>query len=287
MYNDLFSIGPITIHGYGLMIGIGILCAYLLAEHLVKKKGLKDDEIFNILIVVLLFGWASSKLLYFFTIRKEILQDPSLLWKNLGNGWVVYGGIIGGVLSAVVYLKIKKLPVFQYVELCMPSVALAQGLGRMGCFLAGCCYGVETDLPIGITFSHSDFAPNNVSLMPTQLMSSGYDLLLFLILLILVQKNARRGMVLGTYTLVYSIGRFFIEFYRGDLARGTIGSLSTSQFISIFTILAGALILILGFLGKLGGTEAAEESVSNTDRTGATESNEVKSGTESKEDTGS
>ncbi len=279
MYNDLFSIGPFTVHGYGLMIGIGILCAYLLSERTAKKKGLNSDEIFNLLITVLLFGWLSSKLLYFFTIRKEILQDPSLLWRNLGNGWVVYGGIIGGVLSAVVYLRIKKLPVLKYVEACMPSVALAQGLGRIGCFLAGCCYGVETHLPIGITFSHSDFAPNHVSLMPTQLMSSAYDLLLFLILYLMVKKNVKQGIVLGSYTLIYSVGRFFIEFYRGDLARGTVGTLSTSQFISIFTVITGIVLILWGLRRE---NEIAETAKEADDKEEATET--VEAETEAEEE---
>ncbi len=282
MYNDLFSIGPFTVHGYGLMIGIGILCAYLLSERTAKKKGLNSDEIFNLLITVLFFGWLSSKLLYFFTIRKEIMQDPSLLWRNLGNGWVVYGGIIGGVLSAVAYLRIKKLPVLSYVEACMPSVALAQGLGRIGCFLAGCCYGVETHLPIGITFTHSDFAPNHVALMPTQLMSSAYDLLLFLILYLMVKKNVKKGIVLGSYTLIYSVGRFVIEFYRGDLARGTIGTLSTSQFISIFTVITGIVLIVWGI--RHTGAETAKEEQTDSETTKDEGTEEVTTGSEEEDE---
>ena len=105
----------------------------------------------------------------------------------------------------------------------MPSVALAQGFGRIGCFLAGCCYGEETDSPIGIVFHESAYAPNGVNLIPTQLISSGLDFLHFLVLIWLARRVKADGQVAGCYLIFYSVGRFILEFFRGDMIRGNVG----------------------------------------------------------------
>ena len=120
----------------------------------------------------------------------------------------------------------------------IPSVALAQGLGRVGCFLAGCCYGRETDSCLGVVFTNSDFAPNGVKVLPTQLFMAGGDLILMAILLWYASKRPMRGKTSALYLMLYSIGRFAIEFLRND-DRGTVGVLSTSQFIAIFIFAIG------------------------------------------------
>ena len=181
MKNDLFTIGSLTIHGYGLMIGLGIIAAYLLCEYRANRKGLDSDPLISIALWGVGGGLICAKLLYYITTFDEILEDPSRLL-DLGDGFVVYGGIIGGIFGGWLYTRIKKLPFWKYFDLVMPAVALAQGFGRIGCFLAGCCYGLQMESPISIVFTHSDFAPNGVPLLPTQLISSGLDFLHCLIL---------------------------------------------------------------------------------------------------------
>lgn len=135
MKNDLFTIGSITIHGYGLMIGIGIIAAYYLAEYRANKRGMDVDMILSIAICGVVCGILGAKLLYYVTIFDEILANPKKLL-DISDGFVVYGGIIGGVLGGYVLSRIKHISFFQYADLVMPSVALAQGFGRIGCFLA-------------------------------------------------------------------------------------------------------------------------------------------------------
>ena len=132
----------------------------------------------------------------------------------------------------------------------IPSIALAQGFGRIGCFLAGCCYGKETDSHLSVVFQNSDFAPNHVALIPTQIYSSILDFLHFFILLYVAKHKKAEGEVAACYLILYSIGRFFLEFFRGDIARGNVGILSTSQFISIFTGIAGVAVLFAVMHGK-------------------------------------
>lgn len=243
MRNELFSIGPVTIYGYGLMIAIGILAAYFSAEYRAKKYQLNADKIAGLVLWCVIGGFACSKLLYFTTRIQDILADPSILW-NLSDGFVVYGGIIGGILSAVLYCKVNQLSFLKYFDVCMPSVALAQGFGRIGCFLAGCCYGKETDSWLGIVFHSSAYAPNGVKLLPTQLISSGLDFLNYGILIWLLKRKKGDGQIGALYLVFYSVGRFILEYFRGDLIRGSIGELSTSQFIAIFTFLAGIVMVI-------------------------------------------
>lgn len=244
MKNELLSIGPFTIYGYGLMIAIGIIAAYLTGEYRAKKYGLETDHIFNYVIWCVIGGFAGSKLLYFITNIKNIIENPNIM-SHLADGWVVYGGIIGGILSAMLYSKIKGLKFLAYFDILIPSVALAQGFGRIGCFLAGCCFGHETDSHFSIVFHESRYAPNGVRLIPTQLISSGLDFLLFFSLIWYAKRKKADGQVGGLYLILYSIGRFILEFYRGDLIRGNVGSLSTSQFISIFTVIAGGILFIV------------------------------------------
>ena len=244
MYNELFKIGNVTIYGYGLMIAIGVIMAYLVAEYRAKKRNLDSDPIFYIVIFGVIFGFVGAKLLYFITILDEIIANPSLLTTSLADGFVVYGGIIVGILAAYIYCRIKKLHFLSYLDIAVPSVALAQGFGRIGCFLAGCCYGHECDLPIAVTFTNSSYAPNGVALFPSQLVSSAFNFVHFFVLCALSRKNKTPGKIGAFYLIFYSIGRFIIEFFRGDLERGNVGSLSTSQFISVFVMIAGMIMLV-------------------------------------------
>lgn len=241
MYNDLFSIGGFTVHGYGLMIAIGVLTALFVGEARAKKRGMNSDVLYVMTSLCVLFGFMCSKLLFCIVEFPAFVRDPLALLTS--NGFVVYGGILGGILTAYLYCRFKKLNFPAYFDLMLPSVALAQGFGRIGCFLAGCCYGRETKCPLGIAFTHSGFAPNGVKLIPTQLISSAGMFLIAGVLLFYARKKRRAGRVGALYLILYSIGRFFIEFLRNDY-RGEVGFLSTSQFISVFLLAAGILLFV-------------------------------------------
>ncbi len=242
MFNDI-PIGPVTIHMYGLMIALGFLSAYYLCVYRGRRRGLSEDILWGILCCAIVGGLIGTRLLYYIVELPAIFKDPSILW-DFKNGYVVYGGIIGGVLAGFLYCRKKKVSFLKYFDLVMPAVALAQGLGRLGCFFAGCCYGRETDAWYGITFRNSKFAPNNVKLIPTQLISSAGDFLICGILLFYAARNPRDGRVASAYLVLYGIGRFAVEFLRNDY-HGSIGWMSTSQIISIGIVVGGALLYML------------------------------------------
>ena len=249
MYNDLFSIGPLTFHTYGLMTAIGIIAAYLLMERRAKQNNFTEEQqskTLGLILFCLIFGYLGSKILYILTILPRLLKDPAVFLQSLSGGWVVFGGLLGGMFGAWLFCHWQKLPVGRYFDLAFPAVALAQAFGRVGCFFAGCCYGVETDSAFSIVFQHSQYAPNHVHLVPTQLISAVLDLVLCLFLL-WYEKNKEKysGELAALYLILYSAGRFVLEFWRGDLIRGAVGPLSTSQFIGLFTLLAGIVLLVL------------------------------------------
>ncbi|MBQ0000883.1 MAG: prolipoprotein diacylglyceryl transferase, partial [Clostridiales bacterium] len=182
---------------------------------------------------------------YWITQWRQIAADPGFLMETMGFGFTVYGGVIGGILLGFLYCRKRGLKFLQFFDLIMPSVALAQGFGRIGCFLAGCCYGKESASGWTVTFQHSDMAPNGVPLIPTQIYSSLFDFALALLLIYLAERIRRDGVIAGLYLCFYSAGRFIIEFFRGDMERGQIGILSTSQFLAVFSLAAGVLLLVV------------------------------------------
>lgn len=241
MPNDI-HIGPITFHVYGLMIAIGYFLALQLCDVRAGKKGLNKDVVFDIFIGAVVGGLIGTRLVYYLVSIPEILKNPSILW-DFSHGYVVYGGILGGILAGMLVCKIRKVRFLPYFDLVMPAVAMAQGFGRIGCWFAGCCYGKETDLPIGFTYHTSQIAPVGVKLMPTQILSSLGDFLIFAILILFAKKQRKDGSVAGLYLVLYGIGRFLIEFLRND-HRGSVGPISTSQFISIPIVLFGVFFLV-------------------------------------------
>lgn len=242
---DLFSIGPFTAHSYGLLIAIGIFAAYFVTTYRAKRIPLSMDHIDGIVVWILIGGLLGAKILYWMTQIQNIMKDPRILL-NFSDGFVVYGGIIGGILAGYLFCRMKQIEFASYFDLLIPSVALAQGFGRIGCFLAGCCYGMETTSKWGIVFPSSSLAPSGVRLIPTQLIFSVLDFLLFAVLVIYAKRKKEEGQVAALYLSLYSVGRFFLEFLRGDVERGSVGIFSTSQFISIFLFAVGIALFLIG-----------------------------------------
>jgi len=243
----LFKLGFITVYSYGFMIGIGIIAALLLSLYKAKKLGINTEIIMDLGIYGVVGGFIGAKLLFWVIEFPNIINNPYYIVETLSSGFIVYGGLIGGMVTGYAYCKIKNLNFLLYLDLIVPAIALAQGFGRIGCFEAGCCYGRETDSALSIIFQKSLNAPNGISLIPTQLFSSAGDFIIAGILLYYSSKSKREGQVAGMYMILYSIGRFIIEIFRGD-QRGNVSILSTSQFICIFMLLIG--LYIFCFLNK-------------------------------------
>ena len=181
------------------------------------------------------------------TILYHYLDHPADIFK-LWNGLAFYGGFLLALPVGLWMIRRKKLPVAKVADIFALGVALGLVFGRMGCFMAGCCHGLPTDLPLGVTFFEPACLarPLGVPLHPTQLYSSGLALLLFGLLWLQKRRWKRfDGQVVLSFILLYSAGRFLIEFVRGD-NRGEFfgGALSSSQLIALPLVVISLVLLI-------------------------------------------
>ena len=148
MKSILFSVFGFNVYGYGFMIAIGILSAVLLLNKRAKARGYNEDDIFNMTIITVIMGIIGGKVLHIITDFRDVMENPSSIFTEFGYGFVIYGAIIFGILGIFLYSKRKKWNALEVFDIVAPCVALAQGFGRIGCFLAGCCYGGVTDGPL-------------------------------------------------------------------------------------------------------------------------------------------
>lgn len=239
-----FHLFGLSIPAYGVMMSLGMLLALALLYYTKRFSAFTEDDILTAALYAILVGLVGAKLLYWITELKNIIADPSIFKGMLTQGFVFFGSLIGGILGVLLYVRKYKKNFFALSDLFVPSLALAQAVGRVGCHLAGCCYGCETDSALHVIFPEGAGAPAGVPLVPTQLLESAFMLLLAILLVVLVTRKKPYGTVLAWYCILYGVWRFFIEFYRND-DRGFVGLLSTSQFIGVFVIAAGIAILVL------------------------------------------
>lgn len=255
-----FHIGSLEIQTYGLMILLAFIAGCLLVWLREKKFAVKFDAFFFV-ASALIGGVIGSKILYWIVEWKGFSTAFVAMfsgWENVKTffseyvlaGLVFYGGLIGGFLGAAWYVRRTRGTFSEYFNPVIPVLPLCHAIGRVGCFLSGCCYGRSTDSCIGV---HFPSVAGNV--FPTQLFEIGGNLLIFAALLLLCRPSQKRPWGLGWYAVMYAVMRFVVEFFRGD-NRGSVGSLSTSQFIGIFIFIAGIALLVFekqiyAFLDKL------------------------------------
>lgn len=252
MHPILFQIGFLTIYSYGLMIAIGIMVGLFLARRQAVREGINPDKIMDIAFYVLLVALIGSRLLYVLMNFGEYADDPLKILKIWEGGLVFFGGLLPAAAMGIWYAKRHGLPLWQMTDIFAPSIAIGHAFGRIGCFLAGCCYGRPSTLPWAVTFTdYRSLAPQGIPLHPVQLYGSLSLFALFIFLLVLRKKRTFYGEIFWSYAFCYSIGRFLFEFWRGD-PRGSIlaGLLSTSQAISL--PLAGISVVMLLYLRKRG-----------------------------------
>lgn len=243
------QIGTFQIPTFGLMMLLGMLSAFALVYYNRKRIPYSEDDLITMALYAIIGGFLGSKLLYWIVEFDQILADPHFLIETLTAGFVFYGALIVGALSVWLFTHRKKQSFFAYADLVMPAFILAQGFGRIGCFAAGCCYGAPTACALGVVYPAGSAAPAGVPLLPTQLFESAFCFLFAIVLTIILRRQKRYGLTTGVYLVGYGVWRFVIEFFRSD-DRGAVGALSTSQFIGIFIVLAGIVLLLLVRAGK-------------------------------------
>jgi len=238
-----------TIAMYGFMILIGIISGTLVSIRLSKRNSIKSEDVIFSIIYGVLGIIVGAKLLYIIIEIPWIIQNMSALMQNpvlikelFTGGFVFYGGLIGGFLMVLFYCFQYHISFAHITSVVVPAIPLAHAFGRIGCYFAGCCFGIPYEGFFHIVFINSQIAPNNIALFPTQLFECFINLLIFLAVFFYATKNLGSFKVLAFYLLLYSIMRFFMEFLRGDTERGISLGLSTSQWISIVLFLLSLVI---------------------------------------------
>lgn len=248
----IINIGPFTIGTYGICCTIGIALAVLLALYNGKRPKINRYDLILCFTAILIGAFIGAKLLYLIVDFRSICEmfynhgvNLETISAIMQGGFVFYGGFLGGVLGILIYSRILKVSPIHFITVIAPSVPLAHAFGRVGCFMAGCCYGVPSE-KFGIAFTNSIGAPNGIKLFPVQLLEASLLLVLAVIMQFYISKSKHRHGNIYLYLFIYPIIRIFTERFRYDDAeRGIYFGLSTSTWISIGIIAVGLILLIL------------------------------------------
>lgn len=255
------EIGNYKLPTYGLMIIIGVAIANLVALKILKKYKL-DHLDFTILEGYTFLGAIiGAKLLYLIVSFDEIDFGRIFEWPYLKallqGGFVFYGGLIGGILTALLAGKIHKIKTLTYMKTVICLIPIIHAFGRIGCFLAGCCYGKPYDGIFSVVFPEKSMAPSGIPLFPVQLFEA-ICLLLIGFTILFLQMKFDFSKTVELYLILYGILRFILEYLRYDAARGHLLMFSTSQWISIFLIL---FIILKEIIMKLNKRKKISTSV--------------------------
>ena len=258
---------------YGIMTVLGFAACFLVGSRLIKRYDINVYDFALTMIVAsvclvicacLLYGVSNIRLLIAAFSHLDKLDFKSFweIVKQVFGGIVFYGGFIGGAIGILIYTKFAK-DVKNHRDHILDIYAILTPLfhtfGRIGCFLGGCCYGVESK--IGFTIHNNTINPsiNDVNRFPIQLVESACNFVLFLILLYLFKKCILENRLIYIYMLTYPVVRFITEIFRGDAYRGFFFGLSTSQWVSIF-LFVFALIMLPVKTKKLKAAEAPRDN---------------------------
>jgi phosphatidylglycerol:prolipoprotein diacylglycerol transferase len=228
----LFEIGAFKVFSYGAALAIAFLLAATLARRRATLEGMDGDKMLDLSIVLITSGIAGARLLFVLLNIDVYLARPADIFKLWEGGLVWYGGLIVAAVATTIYMKANRMPVLKTCDIMVPYIALGQAIGRIGCFLNGCCYGKPTDLPIGVSFPGVEGR-----VIPTQLIEA---VAMFAVFLVLRRRKPSGGRTLVLYLLLYSGFRFLNEFLRGDNPVFLAG-LTVSQVISVAIFALAAL----------------------------------------------
>jgi phosphatidylglycerol:prolipoprotein diacylglycerol transferase len=240
------QIGSVAFPTYGLLAVLGALVMVVILVCFPYKKAPSREDPLYCLIFALVGAIVGAKLLFLISVAPQLFEffkAEGISLQNLGvffsGGIVFYGGLLGGILGVYVYARHYEVPRLRLFDSLAFAIPLFHVFGRLGCFFAGCCYGMHVDPPLGLYFPDSPYGVEG-SVLPTQLIEAAFNLLLFAFLFIYMRKPRQDGLPTFLYLSIYALGRFVLEFFRGDEVRGIFGLFSTSQWISLAILAVSA-----------------------------------------------
>ncbi|NGC43670.1 prolipoprotein diacylglyceryl transferase [Staphylococcus aureus] len=242
-----FNLGPLSVRWYGIIIAVGILLGYFVAQRALVKAGLHKDTLVDIIFYSALFGFIAARIYFVIFQWPYYVENPSEIIKIWHGGIAIHGGLIGGFIAGVIVCKVKNLNPFQIGDILAPSIILAQGIGRWGNFMNHEAHGG----PVSRAFLEKLHLPNFIIenmyingqyYHPTFLYESIWDVAGFIIL-VNIRKHLKLGETFFLYLTWYSIGRFFIEGLRTDSLMLT-SNIRVAQLVSILLILISISLIV-------------------------------------------
>lgn len=252
MYPIISVFGKI-ISMYAVMSVIGLLTSGVYFCRQIRRYGLDDNDAIIWLLVTCIGILLGGHIMFAVTnLDKFYMYSEVGGFKDFINtsvqffgGSVFYGGLIGGMIFASVWIRLKNLDFKAYADIMASAAPLFHSFARVGCFLGGCCFGIESHFGFTVHGNVLSPAVNDVCRFPVQLLEAALNLVLFAIFRHLLKKERFKGGLFPMYLLSYSVIRFCDEFLRGDIIRGHVGLLSTSQWISIYIAILGTVWIII------------------------------------------
>ena len=221
MHPILFQFSGFTLHTYGLLVATGFLVGIYTARHFARRFGLDPELVFNLAVYLALAAIVGAKLFLVLQDWRYYVHDPGALFSLgfLESAGIFYGGLIAALVVLTLYVWRQKLGWLRVGDAIVPGVAIGHGIGRLGCFSAGCCWGQPTTLPWGITFNNAYAhatvgVPLGIPLQPTQLLDALAGGVIFFVLWRLAKQRAFVGQMTAVYLLTYGVWRFLIDFLR-------------------------------------------------------------------------
>ena len=246
MFPTIFKFGPFALRSYGLMVALGLFAALQYAVYKAKAKGIAESKMLDIVLYAVVAGLVGARLTYVLTNFSFYYRNISDIFKIWEGGLVFYGGFIAGLITIIIYVRLNpEIKFWQLTDILAPAVSLGHVFGRVGCLLAGCCYGKPSSLPWAVKFVNADsLAPKDVCLHPTQIYESLGNLAIFLILDRFNKTEHKSGQTVLAYMALYGIMRFLMEFLRGDDRGPIFLGFSQGQIISLFLIAAAGAVYL-------------------------------------------
>lgn len=245
MLPKLIDLGGFFVPTYGVLVAIGFLAGLWIVRRLAARVPLNDEKITNLVIYCALAGIVGAKLFMFLFDWNAFIANPRdfLSLSTLQAAGVYQGGFLLALAFAIFYIRRHGLPLLTTLDIFAPGIAIGHAFGRVGCFAAGCCYGIECERSWAVKFTNLEAykmtgVPLNIPLHPTQLYEATFNLALAGLLYWLFNRRPRPGIVFAAYLCLYSTFRFGVEFLRHH-EQALTGGLSNTQWISLATLIAG------------------------------------------------
>jgi phosphatidylglycerol:prolipoprotein diacylglycerol transferase len=247
MFPDLITLGTVTVHTYGLFLALGLFAGLTVAWRIKEREGIGARQVLEMASLTVFAAVIGSRGLYVIMNVSQYKIRPMDILKIWDGGFVFAGGIIFVLSILLLYARRRGLSFFKLGDLWAPAVAIGQCIGRLGCFFAGCCYGIPTDLKWGVVFTHPhSLAPLHVAMHPTQLYSAASGFAIFVVLLLLHAKKKFDGQVLLWFLILHSTARLAVERFRGD-DRGVLfnGNMTTTQLAATIILVVAVITLFI------------------------------------------